>query len=165
MFLLLSLSESLEGLQGCRVAGTHSNIYSYVNIEKILVVWLKKYIPYSIFYSDFFGMYPHRKKKVREFPVPSRDVATKLFLGGNNDVITELFLPRGSLVSDIPAGDGNLVNLFLRCTLGLHVLFGGSRNKETPRLLAEIRALPCGRQARCQWATPHPLKEYIMADF
>jgi hypothetical protein len=58
----------------------------------------------------------HRKKKVREFPVPSRDVTTKLSLGGNNDVITELFLPRGSLVSDIPAGYGKLVNLFLRCS-------------------------------------------------
>ncbi len=57
----------------------------------------------------------HRKKKVRKFPVPRRDVTTKLSLGGNNDVITELFLPRGSLVSDIPAGDGKLVNLFLRC--------------------------------------------------
>ncbi len=54
----------------------------------------------------------HHKKKVREFPVPSRDVTTKLALGGNNDVINELFLPRGSLVSDIPAGDGKLVNLF-----------------------------------------------------
>jgi hypothetical protein len=53
---------------------------------------------------------PHRKK---EFPVPSRDVTTKL---GNNDVITELFLPMGSLVSDIPAGEGKLVNLFLRCS-------------------------------------------------
>jgi hypothetical protein len=52
------------------------------------------------------------QKKVREFPVPSRDVTTKLSLGGNNDVITEIFLPRGSLVSDIPAGDGKLVNLF-----------------------------------------------------
>ncbi len=59
---------------------------------------------------------PHRKKKVREFPVPSRDVTIKLSLGGNNDVITELFLPRGSLVSDVPAGDGKLVNLFLRCS-------------------------------------------------
>ncbi len=59
----------------------------------------------------------HRKKKVREFPVPSRDVTTKLYLGGNNDGITELFLPRGSLVSDIPAGDGKLVNLFLRCNV------------------------------------------------
>ncbi len=57
----------------------------------------------------------HRKKKVREFPVPSRDVTTKLSLGGNNDVMTEFFLPRGSLVSDIPAGDGKLPNLFLRC--------------------------------------------------
>jgi hypothetical protein len=54
----------------------------------------------------------HREKKVREFPVPSRDVTTKLSLGGNNDVITGLFLPRGSLVSDIPAGDGKLMNLF-----------------------------------------------------
>jgi hypothetical protein len=56
----------------------------------------------------------HRKKKFGEFPVPSRDVSTKLSLCGNNDVITELFLPRGSLVSDIPAGDGKLVHLFLR---------------------------------------------------
>ncbi len=62
-------------------------------------------------------MYLHRKKKVREFPVPRRDVTTKLSLGGNNDIITELFLPRGSLVSNIPAGDGKLVNLFLRCTV------------------------------------------------
>jgi hypothetical protein len=54
----------------------------------------------------------HCKKRDREFPVPSRDVTTKLSLGGNNDVITELFLPRGSLVRDIPAGDGKLVNLF-----------------------------------------------------
>ena len=57
----------------------------------------------------------HRKKKVREFPFPSRDVTTKPSPGGNNGVITELFLPRGSLVSDIPAGDGKLVNLFLPC--------------------------------------------------
>jgi hypothetical protein len=59
----------------------------------------------------------HRNKKDREFPVPSRDVTTKLSLGGNNDVITELFPPRGSLVSDIPAGDGKLVNLYLRCRI------------------------------------------------
>jgi hypothetical protein len=62
-------------------------------------------------------LYIHRKKKLREFPVPSRDVTTKLSLGGNNDVITEFFPPRGSLVSDIPAGDGKLVNLFLRCSV------------------------------------------------
>jgi hypothetical protein len=57
----------------------------------------------------------HRKKKDRKFPVSSRDVTTKLSLDGNNDVITELFLPRESLVRDIPSGDGKLVNLFLRC--------------------------------------------------
>jgi hypothetical protein len=50
--------------------------------------------------------------KVNKPPVPSRDVATKLSLGGNNDVITELFLPRRSLVCDIPAGHGKLENLF-----------------------------------------------------
>jgi hypothetical protein len=52
------------------------------------------------------------KKMFASFPSP---VTTKLSLGGNNEVITELFLPRESLVSDIPAGDGKLVNLFLRC--------------------------------------------------
>ncbi len=61
-------------------------------------------------------------KKVRVFPVPRRDVTTKLSLGGNNDVITELFLPRGSLISDIPAGDGKLVNLFLRRMNGFRLL-------------------------------------------
>jgi hypothetical protein len=67
--------------------------------------------------EEALRVYLHCKKKVREYPVPSRDDTTKLSLGGNNDVITELFLPRGSLVSDIPAGDGKLVNLFLRCVL------------------------------------------------
>ncbi len=65
----------------------------------------------------------HRKKKVRKFPVPRWDVTTKVSLGGNNDVIIELFLPRGSLVSDIPAGDGKLVNLFLRCRLWSLILY------------------------------------------
>jgi hypothetical protein len=37
---------------------------------------------------------------------------TKSSLGGNNDVIHELFLPRESLVSVIPAGDENIENLF-----------------------------------------------------
>ncbi len=35
---------------------------------------------------------------------------------------TELFLPRGSLVSDIPAGDGKLVNLFYGVSDHLHIL-------------------------------------------
>jgi hypothetical protein len=40
---------------------------------------------------------------------------TKLSLGRNNDIIYKLFPPRESLVSDIPAGDGNIEKLFLRC--------------------------------------------------
>jgi hypothetical protein len=35
----------------------------------------------------------------------------KLSLGGNNEVIYKLFPPRESLVSDIPAGDGNIEKL------------------------------------------------------
>jgi hypothetical protein len=37
---------------------------------------------------------------------------TKLSLGGNNDVMYKLFPPRESLVSDIPAGDGNIEKIF-----------------------------------------------------
>jgi hypothetical protein len=37
---------------------------------------------------------------------------TKLSLGGNNDVIYELFLPRESLVSDILLGTGILKSFF-----------------------------------------------------
>jgi hypothetical protein len=37
---------------------------------------------------------------------------TKLSLVGNNDVIYKLFPPRESLVSDIPAGDGNIKSFF-----------------------------------------------------
>jgi hypothetical protein len=40
------------------------------------------------------------KKRIASFPSPAGFVTTKLSLGGNNDVITELFLPRGSLVSE-----------------------------------------------------------------
>jgi hypothetical protein len=42
---------------------------------------------------------------------------TKLYLGGNNDAIYKLFPPRDSLVSNIPAGDGNIEKLCLRCNL------------------------------------------------
>jgi hypothetical protein len=41
----------------------------------------------------------------------------KLSLGGNNLYMTSLFLIRESLVSDIPAGNGNIEKLFLQCTI------------------------------------------------
>jgi hypothetical protein len=78
----------------------------------------------------------HRKKKVREFPVPSRDVTTKLSLGGNNDVIIELFLPRGSLVSDIPAGEGKLVNLFYGVLVLRHTVLTATAVESQYRMLS-----------------------------
>jgi hypothetical protein len=51
---------------------------------------------------------------------------TKLALGGNNDVIYK-FPPRESLVSDIPAGDGNIENLFFTLLLLLQNNVDGFR--------------------------------------
>jgi hypothetical protein len=49
---------------------------------------------------------------------------TKLSLGGNNDdVIYKLFPPRESLVSDIPAGDGNIEKLFLYSERNMNRIF------------------------------------------
>ncbi len=42
---------------------------------------------------------------------------TKLSLGGNNLYMPSLFPPRESLVSGIPAGEENIENPFLRCSL------------------------------------------------
>jgi hypothetical protein len=56
-------------------------------------------------------------KKGSRVSYPQPECHYQTLPGRDNDVITELFLPRGSLVSDIPAGDGKLVNLFLRCTV------------------------------------------------
>ncbi len=52
------------------------------------------------------------KKSFSIFPSPARMSLTKLSLGGNNDVTHNLFPPRESLVSDIPAGDRNIEKLF-----------------------------------------------------
>ncbi len=57
----------------------------------------------------------HRKKSFSIFPSPAGMSLTKLAPGGNNDIRYKLFPPRKSLVSDIPAGDGNIKKLFLRC--------------------------------------------------
>jgi hypothetical protein len=57
----------------------------------------------------------HHKKCSSIFPSPARMILNKISLGGNYDVIYKLFLPRETLVSDIPAGEGNIEKLFLRC--------------------------------------------------
>jgi hypothetical protein len=54
----------------------------------------------------------HRKKSFSIFPSPAGMSLTKHSLGGNNLYMTSLFPPRESLVSDIPAGDGNIEKAF-----------------------------------------------------
>jgi hypothetical protein len=60
-------------------------------------------------------MYTVKKGSRVSRPQPGSHYQTTL--GGNNDVIIEFLLPGGSLVNDITAGEGKLVNLFLRCTV------------------------------------------------
>jgi hypothetical protein len=47
-------------------------------------------------------------------------------MGGNYDVIYKLFLPRESLVSDIPAGNGNVEKLFYGVALTLMTYIYGA---------------------------------------
>jgi hypothetical protein len=53
-----------------------------------------------------------RRKSFSIFPSPAGMSLTKLSLGRNNLFMTSLFPPRESLVSDIPAGGGNIEKLF-----------------------------------------------------
>ncbi len=64
-----------------------------------------------------FSPFIHRKKSFSMFPSPARMSLTKLSLSGNNDVIYKLISSRESLVSDIPAGDGNIEKHFLQWRL------------------------------------------------
>ncbi len=69
-------------------------------------------------FPAIFGLrlvWVHRKKRFTSFPSQAWMSLTKLPLGRNNSVMTSLFPPRESLESSLPAGDGKLANLFLRC--------------------------------------------------
>jgi hypothetical protein len=60
--------------------------------------------------------------------------------------MTSYFPPRESLVSDIPAGDGNIEKLFLRCTAGMSltkVSMGGNHELSPPRETL-VRDIPTG---------------------
>ncbi len=65
-----------------------------------------------IFLASLSYRLVHCKKGFPIFPSPAGMSLTKLSLDGNYDVIYKLFLHRESLVSDIPAGDGNIEKLF-----------------------------------------------------
>ncbi len=70
-------------------------------------------IIYCLFVCGKTSSETNTLKKLAIFPSPAGMSLTKLSLGGNNDdVIYKLFPPRESLVSDIPAGDGNIEKLF-----------------------------------------------------
>jgi hypothetical protein len=57
----------------------------------------------------------HRKKKVHEFPVSSRDVTYQTPPGQEYFSYDVIIPAQREFGSDIPAGDGKLRNLFLRC--------------------------------------------------
>jgi hypothetical protein len=65
----------------------------------------------------------HRKTSFSIFPSQAGRSLTKLSLGGNYDGKYKLILPRESLVITIPAGDGNIGKLFLRCRDVLLLLY------------------------------------------
>jgi hypothetical protein len=88
--LFASSGGSHSGKKGC---STPNSIYNYSEIRRKAC----------------------RKKSFLIFPVPGRDVTYQTLPGCNNDIVYKLFPPRESLVSDIPAGDGNIEELFLRC--------------------------------------------------
>jgi hypothetical protein len=66
-------------------------------------------------FADESFKFKKSKKSFSIFLSPAGMSLTKLFLDGNYNIRYKLFLPRESLVSDIPAGDGNIEKLFLRC--------------------------------------------------
>jgi hypothetical protein len=61
----------------------------------------------------------HCKKRFSGFPIPSRDVTNQTLPSRESGGVTYQTLQtlpaRESLVSDIPAGDGKIANLFLQC--------------------------------------------------
>ncbi len=63
----------------------------------------------SPFYPAWIKAYTVKKAFLYSCPQPGCHL---LSLGGNNDVTYKLFPPSESLVSDIPAGDGNTEQLF-----------------------------------------------------
>ncbi len=86
-----------------------SHIWGFVCVRQYVLVCVQEVVLLSV------SACIHRKKSFSIFPSPAGMSLTKLSLGGNNLYMTSLFPPRESLVIDIPAGDGNIEKLFLRC--------------------------------------------------
>jgi hypothetical protein len=98
----------------------HSGIrwYSTKKFKKSPQKILKKIIRFGHCGTQFLWLWSslHRKKVFRYSRSQAGMSLTKLSLGGNNDVIYNLFPPSECLISDILAGDGNIGKKILRCT-------------------------------------------------
>ncbi len=97
-------------------------LYVYTFILINTSVWgryVLKYVTLEIV-NKFYNL--HCKKNFSIFPSPAGVSLTKLSLGGNNLYMTSLFPPRESLVSDIPAGNGNIEKLFLQCVYCIYTV-------------------------------------------
>ncbi len=95
--ILFHANLDLENLNFFKLLFTAVSVYIIIFLFNLICVIIFNILDSILKFSRkmYSLAWIHRKKKVREFPVPSRDVITKLSLGGNNDVITELFLPMG----------------------------------------------------------------------
>ncbi len=84
-----------------------------LRIRDVLVrIWIRESVPLTKESRTYTIKKAHRKS-LSIFPYRAGMSLSKLSLGGDNDVIYKLLPPRESLVSDIPAGDGNIERLFL----------------------------------------------------
>jgi hypothetical protein len=73
---------------------------------------------------------------------------TKLSVGGKNDVKYKIFLPRESLVSDNPAGDGNIEKLFFSVVTNIFCIFPRSSSlQDFLRSCHPDAQCPCGRMS------------------
>ncbi len=108
-------------MQSCKDTVPALMFYLSCREDNWLAVWpeagvLKKlslagysWLRFGLALSGYRGLWvhnrPHCKKRLTIFPFPAGMSLTKLYLDG-------------SLVCDIPAGDGKMANLFLQC--GVH---------------------------------------------
>jgi hypothetical protein len=84
-------------------------------------------------------LYLHHKKSFSIFLSPAEMSLTKLSLGGNNLYMTSLFPLRESLVSDIPAGDGNIEKLFYGVSCPRHLAMAHMGKKWRRTIFAKKR--------------------------
>ncbi len=74
----------------------------------------------TVVYDTCLGINVHCKKRLAIFPSPAGMSLTKLSMVGNNRPGSKLFPAIESLVSDIPAGDGKIANLFYSVEMHTH---------------------------------------------